>query len=38
MTVLTADQPATFSSTPRGIAIVTLAQMPSRLVRKGGTE
>ena len=37
-TVLTADQPATFSSTPRGMAIVTLAQMPSRLVRNGGTE
>ena len=36
--VLTDDQPATFSSTPRGIAIVTFAQMPSRLVRNGGTE
>jgi len=36
--VFTDDQPATFSSTPRGIAIVTLAQMPSRLVRNGGTE
>ena len=36
--VLTADQPATFSSTPRGIAMVMLAQMPSRLVRSGGTE
>ena len=36
--VLTDDQPATFSSTPRGSAIVTLAQMPSRLVRSGGTE
>ena len=36
--VLTADQPATFSSTPRGIAMVTLAQMPSRLVRNGGAE
>ena len=38
ITVLTADQPATFSNTPRGMAIVTLAQMPSRFVRKGGTE
>ena len=37
-TVFTVDQPATFSSTPRGIAIVTFAQMPSRLVRNGGTE
>ena len=36
--VFTDDQPATFSSTPRGIAIVMLAQMPSRLVRSGGTE
>jgi hypothetical protein len=36
--VLTADQPATFSSTPRGIAIVMFAQMPRRLVRNGGTE
>ena len=36
--VLTDDQPATFNSTPRGIAIVTLAQMPRRLVRNGGTE
>ena len=36
--VFTDDQPATFSSTPRGIAMVTLAQMPSRFVRKGGTE
>ena len=36
--VLTDDQPATFSSTPRGTAIVTFAQMPRRLVRNGGTE
>ena len=36
--VFTDDQPATFSSVPRGIAIVTFAQMPSRLVRNGGTE
>ena len=36
--VFTADQPATFSRTPRGIAIVTFAQMPSRFVRKGGAE
>src|SRR5262249_61700057 len=36
--VFTDDQPATFSSVPRGIAMVTLAQMPSRLVRNGGTE
>jgi hypothetical protein len=26
--VFTVDQPATFSSTPRGMAMVTLAQMP----------
>ena len=38
MAVFTDDQPATFSSTPRGMAIVTFAQIPSRLVRKGGTE
>src|SRR6187401_3744008 len=38
ITVFTADQPATLSSTPRGMAIVTLAQMPRRLVRAGGTE
>ena len=38
MIVFTDDQPATFSSTPRGIAIVMLAQMPRRLVRNGGTE
>ena len=37
-TVFTADQPATFNSTPRGIAIVMFAQIPSRLVRNGGTE
>src|SRR3982751_4307336 len=36
--VLTADQPATFSSTPRGIAIVTFAQIPKRFVRNGGAE
>src|SRR5437773_11453457 len=36
--VFTDDHPATLSSTPRGIAIVTFAQMPSRLVRSGGTE
>src|SRR5262245_15322581 len=36
--VLTDDQPATFNSVPRGIAIVTLAQMPRRFVRNGGTE
>ena len=38
MTVLTDDQPATLSRTPRGMAMVMLAQMPSRLVRNGGTE
>src|SRR5581483_5315825 len=32
------DHPATFSSVPRGIAIVMFAQMPSRFVRNGGTE
>src|SRR5262245_25673994 len=36
--VLTDDQPATFNSVPRGIAIVTFAQMPRRFVRGGGTE
>ena len=36
--VFTVDQPATFSSRPRGIAMVTLAQMPWRLVRRGGAE
>ena len=36
--VFTDDQPATFRSTPRGIAIVMFAQMPSRFVRNGGTE
>src|SRR5438067_13077462 len=36
--VFTDDQPATFSSVPRGMAIVTFAQMPRRLVRNGGTE
>ena len=36
--VLTVDHPATFSNTPRGIAIVTLAQMPRRLVQIGGAE
>ena len=30
------DQPATLSSTPRGIAMVTLAQMPRCFVRSGG--
>ena len=38
ITVFTVDQPATFSSRPRGIAIVTFAQIPWRLVRKGGAE
>src|SRR5260370_42336698 len=38
MIVLTDDQPATFSRTPRGIAMVTFAQIASRLVRSGGTE
>ena len=37
-TVLTADQPATLSSTPRGIAIVMLAHMPYCFVLSGGTE
>src|SRR5262249_61001612 len=36
--VFTDDQPATFRSVPRGIAMVTFAQMPRRLVRNGGTE
>ena len=36
--VFTVDQPATFSSTPRGIAIVMLAQSPRRLVQSGGAE
>src|SRR5215831_4473764 len=36
--VFTDDHPATFSSTPRGIAMVTFAQIPRRLVRNGGTE
>src|SRR5207247_11444087 len=36
--VFTDDQPATFSSTPRGIAIVTFAQIPNRFVRSGGIE
>src|SRR5262245_59126076 len=36
--VFTDDQPATFRRVPRGIAMVTLAQMPRRLVRNGGTE
>ena len=36
--VFTVDQPATFSSSPRGMAMVTLAQMPWRLVRSGGAE
>ena len=36
--VFTVDQPATFSSTPRGMAIVMLAQMPRRLVQTGGAE
>src|SRR5712691_11063996 len=38
MIVFTADQPATFSNTPRGMAMVTLAQMPRRFVRNGGAE
>src|SRR3954468_20506321 len=37
-TVFTHDQPATISRTPRGIAIVMLAQMPCFLVRSGGHE
>ena len=36
--VFTDDQPATFNSTPRGMAIVMFAQMPRRFVRNGGTE
>ena len=36
--VFTDDHPATFSKTPRGIAIVTFAQIPSRFVLSGGTE
>ncbi len=36
--VFTADQPATLSKRPRGIAIVTLAQIPWRFVRRGGAE
>src|SRR5262245_32604313 len=36
--VFTEGQPATFNNTPRGIAIVTFAQIPRRLVRNGGTE
>ncbi len=36
--VFTDDQPATFRSVPRGIAIVTFAQMPSRFVLAGGME
>src|SRR5579885_2307982 len=36
--VLAEDQPATLSSVPRGIAMVMLAQIPSRFVRNGGTE
>ena len=36
--VFTEDQPATFNMAPRGIAIVTLAQIPRRFVRNGGTE
>ena len=36
--VFTVDQPATFRSSPRGTAIVTFAQMPWALVRKGGAE
>ena len=36
--VLTVDQPATFSSMPRGIAIVMFAHRPWRLVRSGGAE
>src|SRR5512145_144727 len=38
ITVLTDDQPATLSRTPRGIAMVTFAQIPSRFVRAGGAE
>src|SRR5262245_8404733 len=36
--VLTHDQPATFSNTPRGMAIVMFAQMPRCFVRSGGQE
>src|SRR5512143_1365090 len=36
--VFTVDQPATFSSSPRGIAIVTFAHTPCRFVRSGGAE
>src|SRR3954468_11362049 len=38
ITVLTDDHPATFKRTPRGMAIVTLAQMARRFLRAGGTE
>src|SRR4051812_38416156 len=37
-TVLTHDQPATFNRTPRGTAMVRLAQIPCCLVRNGGHE
>lgn len=36
--VFTDDHPATFRRTPRGIAIVRLAQRPNRFVRRGGAE
>ena len=36
--VFTVDQPATLRSSPRGTAIVTLAQMPCAFVRRGGAE
>ena len=37
-TVFSADQPATFRSSPRGMATVRLASMPSRFVLSGGAE
>ena len=36
--VLTVVQPATFSSSPRGMAMVMLAHRPRRFVRSGGAE
>ena len=36
--VFTVDQPATFRSTPRGMAIVMLARKPRRFVQRGGAE
>ena len=38
ITVFTVDQPATFRSTPRGMAMVMFAHMPRRLVQSGGAE